>query len=79
MSKWETWVALLAVILASLAALAIRGRLVFAMGAIALILLVGLARIRSGLGARRRPSAADPGERAERIRQARDRRYGGRR
>jgi hypothetical protein len=75
MARWETLLALLAVILASLSALPLRGRLLLALAAIALLVLVGMSRLRAGLESRhRRAPGFDAAERARRIREARERR-----
>jgi hypothetical protein len=72
----ETLLALVAVVLASLAALQIPGRVPLALGAVAILLFVGAWRLRSSL--RERPSRTrtrfDPYERAQRIRDERHRR-----
>jgi hypothetical protein len=78
MRRWETLLALLAVVLASLAALQIRGRLLFAVAAIVLLAAVGVSRIRAGVARRRPAPEFDTYERAERIREERERRLGGR-
>jgi len=74
--RHETLLALLAVVLASLAALQIRGRLLFAIAAVVLLAFVGVARLRAGLHARPPKPGLDPYERAARIREERDRRIG---
>jgi hypothetical protein len=74
MRRPQTLVALLAVVLASLSALPMRGRLVFAGIAILLLLLVTASLLRTALANRRRPVRFDPYERAERIREERNRR-----
>ncbi|GAC1653457.1 MAG: hypothetical protein NVS9B12_03490 [Vulcanimicrobiaceae bacterium] len=73
--RWETYVALLAVILATLSPMADNPRttLVMALGAVALILLVGVALIRRAK-VKQKPLAFDPYERAARIREERERR-----
>jgi hypothetical protein len=74
----ETLLALGAVILASLAALQIPGRLFFAIAAIGLLLAVGVSRLRAGLAERKKPASDfDPAERARRIREERQKRLGG--
>lgn len=76
MRRSETLVALLAVVLASLAALQIQGRLYFAIAAVILLILVGASRLRASIG--QRPKAtSDAADRAARIREERDRRRGG--
>ncbi len=79
MRRIETLIALLAVVLASLAALQIRGRLLFAAAAVVLLIFVAYSRLRTSL-AERRPAkpSLDAFERAERIREERERRFGGR-
>ncbi|MDQ2866284.1 MAG: hypothetical protein M3R51_08660 [Candidatus Eremiobacteraeota bacterium] len=75
MRRWETLLSLLAVILASVAAVPIEPRLYFAMAAIALLAIVGAARIRSAvLGRTPRPEIADAASRARQIRLQRGRR-----
>jgi hypothetical protein len=79
MRRVETLIALLAVVLASLAALQIRGRLLFAAAAVVLLIFVAYSRLRTSIAERRPPSPTlDPYERAERIREERERRFGGR-
>lgn len=77
MRRWETLTALLAVVLASLSALAVRGRLLFALAAVVLLLLVIASRLRAAILNRRkaRTPAFDPYERARQIQEARDRRF----
>ncbi|MHB8146655.1 MAG: hypothetical protein ACYDGM_05245 [Vulcanimicrobiaceae bacterium] len=75
MRRWETLVALLAVILASLAAMRVPGQLGFALVAIALIAFVGLSRIRAGMVQRPRHDRFDATERARRIREERNDRF----
>ena len=76
MRRHETLLALAAVVLASLAALQIQGRLFFALAAVALLIFVGYSRIRSSVTERRPKAGVDSYDRAERIRQERDRRMG---
>jgi len=76
MRRWETLAALLAVVVASLAALHVPYRLAFALVAIALIFVVGASRIRTVMLRRPKPRRFDATERAERIREERDRRFG---
>jgi len=76
MGRVETLLALLAVILASVAALPVRGRLLFAIVAIVLIAVVGMMRIRAALANRRLRPSYDPYERAARIREERRSRLG---
>lgn len=79
MRRWETYLALLAVILASLSVVKIGGhpRPVLAFTAIALIAVVGYARLRTQLttGKRSKP-VVDAYERALRIQEERERKYG---
>ena len=77
--RWETLVALLAVILASLAALQVPGRLFLALAAILLIGLIGMLRMRAAITGRQTSNDSGAGERARRIRDERERRLGGRR
>lgn len=79
MRRWETLVALLAVILASIAAIAVPGRLYFALAAILLIAVVGMLRMRLLIAGRLSQPDSGAGERAARIREERERRLGGRR
>jgi hypothetical protein len=76
MRRFETLVALLAVVLASLAALQIRGRLLFAVAAMVLLGFVILSRLRASIQQRRPKPTFDAYDRAERIREERDRRMG---
>ena len=63
---------------ASVAALQVPGRLIFAAAAVALLLAVAGARLRAALVEKRDPpSAFDAAERARRIREERQRRMGG--
>ncbi|HTA39183.1 MAG TPA: hypothetical protein VK760_08915 [Candidatus Acidoferrales bacterium] len=78
MRRSETLVALLAVVLASLAALQITGRLWFAIAAVVLLILVGMSRVRASLLERRTKPTSAGADRAARIREERDRRLGGR-
>jgi cation transport ATPase len=74
----ETLLALAAVVLASLAALQIPGRLLFAAAAIGLLLFLGGSRLRASLrGRTQKRTGFDAAERAEAIREARRRRMGG--
>ena len=74
MTRLQTLGALLAVILGSLAALPIRGRLIFAVAAVALIAWVGLSLLRSSRRAAARRSGPAAADRAARIRAERERR-----
>jgi hypothetical protein len=75
--RFETYAALLAVILASLSAVDIAGRPrpVFAVAAIVLLVVIGLVRLRSGLQSRKVRPQFDAYERALRIQEARDKKY----
>jgi hypothetical protein len=73
--RFETLVALLAVVLASVAALQVRGRLLFAAAAILLLLLVCLLRLRAAFAGRRaKVYAGDSLQRAQAIRDGRRKR-----
>jgi hypothetical protein len=74
MRKWETLLALLAVILASAAAFPIGLRIPLALLAIALLASIGVARLRSAARGRTTMNVPGAAERAERIRADRDRR-----
>jgi hypothetical protein len=75
MRRFETLLALLAVVLASVSALQIRGRLFFALAAIALLGIVAVSRFRASMAARRAPPQRfDAYDRAERIHEARRKR-----
>ena len=73
--RWETYVALLAVILATLSPMADNPKttLIMVLGAVALILFVGVALLRRAK-VKTKPSAFDPYERAARIREEREKR-----
>lgn len=77
MSRAQTLTALVAVVLASLAALQLPGRLVYALGAVVLLAAVGLMRLRALVTTRRSraESTFDPAARAAQIRETRDRKY----
>jgi len=76
-SRAQTLLALAAVAFASVAALQVPGRLLFAALAVALLLAVAGARLRSALFERREPRRGfDAAERAREIREARRRRLG---
>lgn len=78
---WETYAALLAVVLASLSVVSIGGRPrpILAFAAIALLLVVGYARMRRQLLRPKKDThALDAYERALRIQEQRERKYGGR-
>jgi hypothetical protein len=73
--RWETWTALVAVILASVSGFPVPGRLWYAGFAIALIAVVGAAQVhRSLTGQRPTQSRDSPEELARRIREQRNRR-----
>jgi multisubunit Na+/H+ antiporter MnhG subunit len=75
MRRFETLLALLAVVLASLSALPIPGRILLALCAIFLIALVGSLRLRAAIKAKSAPpSRFDAAARAEQIREERRRR-----
>ncbi|MGB8797594.1 MAG: hypothetical protein WCC70_08600 [Candidatus Aquilonibacter sp.] len=75
MHRWETLIALVAVILASASALPIPGRLWLAGVAIVLLALVGAAQLhRSLTGSRETRTGQSPEEIARRIRDQRNRR-----
>lgn len=78
MSRTETLLALAAVVFASIAALQVPGRLIFAALAVALLLAVGGARLRAAVAGRREPPPGfNAAERARQIREERRRRMGG--
>lgn len=76
MRRVETFLALTAVVLASVAALQVPGRLIFALAAIMLLVFVGSSRLRASLAGRkeRRPGL-DASDRAARIHEQRKNRY----
>jgi hypothetical protein len=76
MRRAETLVALLAVVLASCAALQVPGRLLYAGAAVLLLLLVAGSRLRSSITQRRAKRTFDNYDRAMQIREDRDRRLG---
>jgi hypothetical protein len=76
MRRSETLLALLAVVLASLAALQVPGRIFFAAAAIVLLLCVGVSRLRASIGQKPAKQGFDAADRAERIREERVRRLG---
>jgi hypothetical protein len=76
MTRLQTLGALLAVILGSLAALPIRGRLAFAIAAVALIAWVGISLLRSSRRTAARPPGPAAADRAAKIRAERARRLG---
>jgi len=73
--KWETMLALLAVVLASAAAFPIGLRIPLALLAIVLLVFIGVARLRAAVTNRREMNVPDAAERAERIRAARENRF----
>lgn len=78
MNRWETYLALLAVVLASLSVVSIGGhpRPVLAFAAITLLLAVGYARLRRQFTVRaRKKNKVDAYERALRIQEERERKY----
>lgn len=77
MRRWETYLALLAVVLASLSVVSIGGhpRPVLAFAAIALLALVISSRLRSSITAKKHKRTFDAYERALRIQEERDRKY----
>jgi hypothetical protein len=76
-TRTQTFLALAAVVFASIAALQVPGRLIFAAIGIALLLAVAGARLRTALVERRDPpSGFDAAERARQIREERRRRLG---
>jgi len=76
MRRFETLLALAAVVLASLAGLQVPGRLFFAAGAVLVLLFVGVSRLRASTGPKAPKQSFDSYDRAERIREERDRRLG---
>lgn len=78
MRRWETYLALLAVILASLSVVKFGGhpRPVLAYAAIALLALVAYSRLRAQLTAKRQRRMPEAYERALRIQEERERKYG---
>ncbi|MBV8491678.1 MAG: hypothetical protein JO199_14225 [Candidatus Eremiobacteraeota bacterium] len=77
MRRWETLLALVAVILASLSALQIPGRIVFALSALLCLSIVGSARLRAAIRKKEaKPKKGfDAYERAMRIQEERDKRF----
>ena len=79
MRRWETYLSLLAVVLASASAVSIAGRArpLLAIGAIGILLLVVYTRLRRQLTAKRKSAVTpDAYERALRIQEDRERRFG---
>jgi hypothetical protein len=74
MRRWETLVALAAVIVASAGALPIPGRLYYTGCGVFMIAVVGLARLAARLSAAGTNEPSDAHERAQRIRESRRRR-----
>ena len=78
MTRLQTLLALAAVVFASVAALQVPGRLIFAAIAVALLIAVAGARLRAALVDKREVSTGyDAAERARQIREERRRRMGG--
>ena len=75
MKKWETLLALLAVVLASAAAFPIGLRVPLALLAILLLFSIGVARLRSAAAGRKTMNVPDAAERAARIREDRERHF----
>jgi len=74
--RFETLTALAAVVLASLAALQIPGRILFAVAAVVLLIAVATSRLRASLEGRKTPRAGfDPAERARQIQQQRSKKF----
>lgn len=81
MSRWETYLALLAVVLASLSVVSIGGhpRPALALAAIALLFFIGYTRLRRQFTRQKsREPKLDAYERALRIQEERERKYHGR-
>jgi hypothetical protein len=79
MTRWETYLALLAVVLASLSALKIGGhpRPVLAFAAIAMLAFICYIRLRAQFtGRKKQQRTLDAYERALRIQEERERKYG---
>lgn len=78
MRRWETYLSLLAVVLASLSAVKIGGhpRPVLAFAAIALLALVAYARLRAQFTRAKAKRTPDAYERALQIQEAREQKYG---
>ncbi|HTC29644.1 MAG TPA: hypothetical protein VK702_02895 [Candidatus Acidoferrum sp.] len=75
MQRWETWTSLAAVVVASVAAFPVPGRLWYSGIAIALLAIVAGAHVhRSLTGQRPTQSGVSPEELARRIREQRNRR-----
>ncbi len=72
MQRWETMLALLAVVLASAAAFPLGLRMPLAIIAIILLITVGVARLRSHNNSRRSMHIPDAANRAARIREERE-------
>jgi hypothetical protein len=73
MRRWETLLALGAVIAASAGALPLAGRWYFTLAALLALAIVGAARLAAALSGRK-PPISDAAERARRIREQRHRR-----
>lgn len=73
MRRWETLLALLAVILASVGTLPIAHRLLFTFLALVALVIVGASRFRVAMHGKPKAGSFDPAERAARIREERHR------
>ena len=69
MRRWESLLAILAVVLASVAASPVRSRLLFALAAMLLLAVVGVSRLRAAMSSP--PVESDAAARAQRIRESR--------
>lgn len=78
MRRWETLLALVAVVLASLSAMQIPGRLILALSALLLLSIVASARLRSMIRDReqKKPKGFSAYDRAMKIQKDRDDRLG---
>ncbi len=77
MRRWETYLALLAVVLASFSVVRIAGqpRPILAFAAIAILVLILYVRLRYALTSKKQKRTFDAYERALRIQEERDRKY----
>lgn len=76
MRRWETFIALLAVIVASVGALPVHSRLFFAFTAMLLLGVVAVSRLRSAMAGRSQSKPIfDAAERARTIREQRSKRH----
>jgi len=73
MQRWETLMALAAVVIASIGALHVPGRTFCTFAALVLLAIVGGSRLFAAMS-RRKPPLSDAAERAQRIREQRRRR-----